>query len=136
MAKHHEGKRCRSCEFIAEDQNGYIVCKKKGMSRISKERNACDEYVLATEEMECRICGKKFTRLRGSSKLTCSDECDKERRKRRMLCPQPMDDTPAMDAITKLNTEARNNGMSYGQLQAQKLIEQERRKSNGSEKRV
>ena len=78
----------------------------------------------------CKQCGKSYT---SSGYYYCSDECKrtaklnqttKSNRKIRNIKPQ-MKDLPAFrpSRIEEIETKARAEGMSYGQYQAQKLME-------------
>ena len=69
----------------------------------------------------CYVCGKRFEKARYSTKSTCGIECAKMLRAKNAGRPKKK------SKLDKLVKEAKKNGITYGQLQAQKYIEEMRK---------
>ena len=79
----------------------------------------------------CEVCGKEFVAFR-SNVLTCSKECSHERYKKvrsaykrgvRLLKKQAPKKEVGKISLGSAAAEARERGMTYGQMQAQKYLE-------------
>lgn len=70
------------------------------------------------EPIKCRICGKTFV-PRGTTTVTCSDECSKENAKRKKIEWEKrrlMEESAKLkrSSIGEINRMARDAGMTYG----------------------
>lgn len=70
------------------------------------------------EPIKCRICGKTFV-PRGTTTVTCSDECSKENARRKKLEWEKRTSISARAKVKRLsigeiNQLARDAGMTYG----------------------
>lgn len=76
----------------------------------------------------CPVCGKQFVAF--TKRKYCSDECSKKAQmeKARAISQSNTNqkNKKHVSQLTELNREARAKGMSYGQLQAQRYMEQMR----------
>ena len=78
---------------------------------------------------KCEVCGKEFTAYK-KTQICCSAECAEERKRRKSLEYQRQKKEkrkiekiePNKDRITEMETEARRNGLTYGQYVAKKEI--------------
>ena len=75
---------------------------------------------------ECVVCGKEFTKLWNQQKLTCSTECKKSFGKAHDGTIDRTKKKKHKSQLAKLEKEARAKGLTYGQLQAQKYLEETR----------
>ena len=73
-------------------------------------------------ECTCTICGKTFTKSRKQQKYTCSMECTKEFGRIHEGKVEKPRRKKKKDTLVELNREARDKGLTYGQLQAQKTL--------------
>lgn len=72
----------------------------------------------------CEVCGKYFERTRISSRATCSTACAHKMRAKTVSEPKEpkKKKTKKKSSLEMLVQEASEKGISYGQLQAQKLM--------------
>lgn len=113
------------------------------INRFSEEiRNEINEVIDIAKGNNCEICGKRYIKIGYRSKYCC-DKCkqvarertskawyaEKGKEKAREYYNQQKSSTTKkpkkkkhISQLTKLNREAREQGMTYGQLQAQRYI--------------
>lgn len=80
------------------------------------------------KEVKCGVCGKTFTPPTTRYKY-CSDECRKIAAANQTRISQGRKQKPKKDPLilSRINQEARDKGLTYGQLQAQKYMERMRK---------
>ena len=112
---------CPICgkEFRKNGTHKYCSEECKVKARKIAYREKYEMEFKAAGYTKCKYCGKPFKPLSGKYKY-CSDECRKKahsKAKTRKPRKDPL-------ALSRINREARSQGLTYGQLQAQKYIEQ------------
>lgn len=131
-------KICPVCGKVFKD-NSRTFCSPECNHKHAKER--AKELQSMPVEAECFVCGKPFTKRRYSERTTCSNECNKILRTSRikdswdarMPTPEQKNDVASRknkkkkSQLNKLVKEANKRGISYGQLQAQKYLEEMRK---------
>lgn len=97
-------------------------CRRKKVSLDKKNKRELEK---ATKQKKCEICGKTFLATSNGSKY-CSEECKNYGRYlsdlRKGKCKRKPKKDPLI--LPRKNQEARSQGLTYGQLQAQKYIAQ------------
>lgn len=122
----------------------FYITNEEMINRFTEEiRNEINEVIDIAKGNNCEICGKRYITISHKSKYCC-DKCKEIARDRRMkvwyaekgkekareyyhkqkssTIKKPKK-KKHISQLTKLNREAREQGMTYGQLQAQRYIE-------------
>ena len=106
-------KECIVCgrTFTTGDSRK-IMCSRFCQKLRSKELNS------AIVDELCPVCGTYFPKKRSSHRQTCSEKCAATLRRNSVRETKKK----KKDNLEKLVEEARNRGISYGQLQGQRLL--------------
>ena len=107
-------KECIVCgKSFATDDCRKITCSRECQKARQRElqRKTIGDY--------CDVCGRYFERPISSSRATCSSECAKKLRSNGVSKTKKK---KPKSSLALLVEEAREKGISYGQLQGQKLL--------------
>lgn len=134
-------RTCRICgkKFKGSGSEKYCSdgCKKKAIA-IQKRAYYENELIEDAEVIKCPVCGKEFRRGI-KRRVYCSDKCkrmamtdrgkEEERAERnaREWRERGYDVSGIKDAISQTNEVARMQHKSYGEIQAERLIERIRK---------
>lgn len=125
----HPEKYCSICgkPFRYGKMRNYcsVECRDKGNKANNRRYWEEKKEKQERKEIKCGVCGKTFTPPNGRYKY-CSDECRKIAAAEQMRTINTGKRKPKKDplVLSKLNQEARSKGLTYGQLQAQKYMQQ------------
>ena len=118
--KHH--RNCVICgKPFATNHRAKEVCSEE--CTVIRNRRTANRTVTDI----CAVCGQPYSRPVFSKRRTCGSECSCLLRRAKQVSIQyiqPHESKPS--SIVEKETQARVQGLSYGQLQAQRFLEQNR----------
>ncbi len=117
-------KTCIICGKVFRSIGHRITCSTE--CSYKRTLNKTNENAARQIEVECSVCGKTFVKRKSQQKYTCSPECTKAFGQAHKGKVDRTKKKKKESQLIELNNEARRKGLTYGQLQAKRYLEESR----------